>query len=98
MPAEGQTDLPKLELTGRVPQKRGARKRRGERMEQNGITRRDWLKTTGASMAALAVSPMNLAAEQQAPQAAEPVDPDRARRMQWWHAAKFGMFIHWGLY
>ncbi|MBZ5563138.1 MAG: alpha-L-fucosidase, partial [Acidobacteriia bacterium] len=22
----------------------------------------------------------------------------RARRMQWWHAAKFGMFIHWGLY
>src|SRR5207237_1698132 len=23
---------------------------------------------------------------------------DRERRMQWWHAAKFGMFIHWGLY
>jgi alpha-L-fucosidase len=23
---------------------------------------------------------------------------DRARRMQWWHQAKFGMFIHWGLY
>jgi alpha-L-fucosidase len=23
---------------------------------------------------------------------------DRSRRMQWWHAAKFGMFIHWGLY
>jgi alpha-L-fucosidase len=23
---------------------------------------------------------------------------DRARRMQWWHDAKFGMFIHWGLY
>ena len=23
---------------------------------------------------------------------------DRTRRMQWWHAAKFGMFIHWGLY
>src|SRR5262249_56516675 len=23
---------------------------------------------------------------------------DRARRMQWWHEAKFGMFIHWGLY
>ncbi len=22
----------------------------------------------------------------------------RARRMQWWHAAKFGMFVHWGLY
>src|ERR1044071_2241492 len=23
---------------------------------------------------------------------------DRARRMNWWHEAKFGMFIHWGLY
>ena len=22
----------------------------------------------------------------------------RARRMRWWHEAKFGMFIHWGLY
>ena len=36
-----------------------------------------------------------------------PVDPgapttstveDRTRRMKWWHEAKFGMFIHWGLY
>jgi len=23
---------------------------------------------------------------------------DRARRMQWWHEARFGMFVHWGLY
>ena len=23
---------------------------------------------------------------------------DRVRRMKWWHKAKFGMFIHWGLY
>ena len=23
---------------------------------------------------------------------------DRARRMKWWHEARFGMFIHWGLY
>ena len=23
---------------------------------------------------------------------------DRKRRMKWWHEAKFGMFIHWGLY
>lgn len=23
---------------------------------------------------------------------------DRERRMRWWHEAKFGMFIHWGLY
>jgi alpha-L-fucosidase len=23
---------------------------------------------------------------------------DRIQRMKWWHQAKFGMFIHWGLY
>jgi len=23
---------------------------------------------------------------------------DRARRMRWWHDARFGMFVHWGLY
>ena len=23
---------------------------------------------------------------------------DRIRRMRWWHEARFGMFIHWGLY
>jgi len=26
------------------------------------------------------------------------MDATRARRMAWWHEAKFGMFIHWGLY
>ena len=25
-------------------------------------------------------------------------EEDRVRRMKWWHEAKFGMFIHWGLY
>ena len=25
-------------------------------------------------------------------------DATRARRMKWWHDARFGMFIHWGLY
>src|SRR5499425_906329 len=39
-----------------------------------------------------------------AQQTADPGSPttstveDRARRMKWWHEAKFGMFIHWGLY
>ena len=23
---------------------------------------------------------------------------DRVRRMRWWHDARFGMFVHWGLY
>lgn len=25
-------------------------------------------------------------------------EEDRERRMKWWHEARFGMFIHWGLY
>ena len=25
-------------------------------------------------------------------------DKDRARRLKWWQEARFGMFIHWGLY
>jgi alpha-L-fucosidase len=24
--------------------------------------------------------------------------PEKDRRMQWWRDARFGMFIHWGLY
>jgi hypothetical protein len=26
------------------------------------------------------------------------VSADHDRRIQWWQEAKFGMFIHWGLY
>ncbi len=26
------------------------------------------------------------------------VTGSRAKRMQWWHEARFGMFVHWGLY
>jgi alpha-L-fucosidase len=26
------------------------------------------------------------------------VNASRVKRMQWWHEARFGMFIHWGLY
>jgi alpha-L-fucosidase len=29
---------------------------------------------------------------------AEAPDAASARRMKWWHEARFGMFIHWGLY
>jgi len=25
-------------------------------------------------------------------------EKERARRMRWWHEARFGMFVHWGLY
>ena len=75
-------------------------------MKPTRIPRRDWLFGTSASLATLAVSP-TAASAPPAPsnplykspfQASDASDPDRVRRMQWWHEARFGMFIHWGLY
>jgi len=57
-------------------------------MTDHGMSRRQALKLFGAAAAMLKL------------QVAQPsqAESTRARRMQWWHAAKFGMFIHWGLY
>jgi alpha-L-fucosidase len=51
------------------------------------MSRREALKLFGAAAALPRL---------QTPQSE--VDSGRVRRMQWWHAAKFGMFIHWGVY
>src|SRR3954463_9321717 len=51
----------------------------------NPMTRRDYLQLVAAAAAA---TPVYAAGDAS----------DRARRMQWWHDARFGMFIHWGLY
>src|SRR5215472_11075828 len=68
-------------------------------MINEALTRRTLLKGAGATLAAsaLPLSPMAAAAQEQRQSEVVP-DPTRERRMQWWHAAKFGMFIHWGLY
>ena len=76
-------------------------------MRENRMTRRDYLKLMGAGGTMAAVGAAAACTSGQAPQQATseagPGEPasavaDRARRMQWWHAARFGMFIHWGLY
>jgi len=61
------------------------------------MSRRNMMLGTGASLASLAVGGR---AQAVAKAAEEPVAPtaDQVRRMAWWHAAKFGMFIHFGLY
>jgi alpha-L-fucosidase len=53
------------------------------------MTRRDYLQLVAAGAAAAA-----------SPAFANPAggDADREKRMKWWHEARFGMFIHWGLY
>jgi alpha-L-fucosidase len=69
-------------------------------MKPNGIPRRDWLVGTGASLLSLATAGKSTAAhvESNASKSSDAEEADRARRMQWWHEARFGMFIHWGLY
>ena len=74
-------------------------------MKLNRIPRRDWLFGTSASLVTLAsAAARSYSLENSAtpaPQAqagTEAEDADRARRMKWWHEARFGMFIHWGLY
>jgi len=60
-------------------------------------SRRDYLKVllAGAAGSSLAhLQPLAAAA----PGQAAPSLPDHERRIQWWREAKFGMFIHWGLY
>ncbi len=71
-------------------------------MSTDPMTRRDYLKlmTAGAAVAAsqLSVNAASASAVATRPDSAADDKGDRARRMQWWHEAKFGMFIHWGLY
>src|SRR5437016_1627924 len=64
-----------------------------------GTSRRDYLKlmaTAGLATAARLAFAQEDAAKKAAPQAGPP--PGHERRIQWWQEAKFGMFIHWGLY
>src|SRR4029450_12773739 len=57
-------------------------------MTRHELSRREALKLFGTVAALPSL---------RTPQSSE-MAGSRARRMQWWHAAKFGMFIHWGLY
>ena len=70
------------------------------------MNRRNYLALMGLGAGALAAGSLKIDGVF-AQQATAPQDTgapttstieDRTRRMQWWHAAKFGMFIHWGLY
>jgi alpha-L-fucosidase len=56
-------------------------------MYNSAFSRRQYLAMLGAGASVAAASNTQAAGE-----------ADRARRMKWWHEAKFGMFIHWGLY
>ena len=56
------------------------------------LSRRDCFGLLGAGAALAAASGGDARADTAGS------DADRERRMRWWHEARFGMFIHWGLY
>src|ERR1700741_2194630 len=67
------------------------------------FSRRNMLKGAGASLAMRGAP--GVLAQAGSGQAAGPTseaasmqERTRAQRMQWWHAARFGMFIHFGVY
>jgi alpha-L-fucosidase len=77
-------------------------------MSKSGLTRRDYLTMlgSGATLAASAAT-LSCAREEKPAQTAESQaakkedltpPPNHDRRIQWWRDAKFGMFVHWGLY
>jgi len=77
-------------------------------MDSDSSSRRSFLKGLGAT-GALAASASrahglssgsieNVYGAGQSSPIATKMAESRARRMAWWHEAKFGMFIHWGLY
>jgi alpha-L-fucosidase len=67
------------------------------------ISRREMLLGTGASFVALGskayaqATPAPPAGPKRDPVSGAPT-PDQIRRLDWWRSAKFGMFIHYGLY
>ena len=65
-------------------------------------SRRDYIKLmaggTAAAASASLLSPTGAASSFTPTTPPDAEAADRARRMKWWHEARFGMFIHWGLY
>jgi len=64
----------------------------------NTISRRGVLNTLGAAAALSTVGASPSFAQEEAKGPTTSTAADRERRMQWWHEARFGMFIHFGLY
>jgi alpha-L-fucosidase len=60
-------------------------------------SRRNYLKLLLAGAAGSSLAHLQPLAAASPAQAAAP-PPDHDRRILWWREAKFGMFIHWGLY
>ena len=69
----------------------------GDRKRSKATSRRENLKAMaiGAAGARLGFPPGLIASERQQEKVSP---PEHERRMKWWRDAKYGMFVHWGLY
>jgi alpha-L-fucosidase len=69
-------------------------------MLEGPVSRRNFVIGLGASSLLGSTNGVAQVAPQTEPMKAQTQSQldSRARRIQWWQEAKFGMFIHWGLY
>jgi alpha-L-fucosidase len=67
-------------------------------MGNSGLSRRTFLNQLGVAGAVAGSAAHASGAAMAEGSQAEIAPIPQAERMEWWHAAKFGMFIHWGLY
>ena len=67
---------------------------------ENPRSRRRILKEAAGSAVVLTIGPAGLSAAlaQGEPDYLREAKPAREARMEWWRDARFGMFIHWGVY
>jgi alpha-L-fucosidase len=69
------------------------------RIKMDKLSRRDYLKLLGSAAAVSALGNQTAAEDSSNLRAETDAEKDdRDRRIRWWREAKFGMFIHWGLY
>jgi len=68
-------------------------------MSSNKVSRRDWLISAGSAFAAGMV-PLDESGLRSTQRAGDQTAPDPAgeKRLEWFREAKYGLFIHWGLY
>src|ERR1700751_881429 len=68
-------------------------------LQHLGVARAGAMAFSAHSASALSIAkPESRTATAQSSSTQDKAATSRAQRMSWWHEAKFGMFIHWGLY
>ncbi len=69
-------------------------------MINNSFSRRGFINRVSATAAGVGYATRAFSQSTAAVAASQPEASTipQSERMQWWHSAKFGMFIHWGLY